>query len=53
MNRTDRLVAMVLHLQGRRVVRAGGLLVTHEGLCEYELVDLDGHYGREARFNDT
>ncbi len=26
----------------RRFVRAGGLLVTHEGLCEYELVDLDG-----------
>ena len=26
----------------RRFVRAGGLLVAHEGLCEYELVDLDG-----------
>lgn len=26
----------------RRFVRAGGLLVLHEGLCEYELVDLDG-----------
>jgi mannosylglycerate hydrolase len=26
----------------RRHVRAGGLLVVHEGLCEYELVDLDG-----------
>jgi hypothetical protein len=26
----------------RRHVRAGGLLVAHEGLCEYELVDLDG-----------
>ena len=26
----------------RRFVRAGGLVVTHEGLCEYELVDLDG-----------
>jgi mannosylglycerate hydrolase len=26
----------------RRFVRAGGLTVTHEGLCEYELVDLDG-----------
>ena len=26
----------------RRFVRAGGLAVTHEGLCEYELVDLDG-----------
>ena len=25
----------------RRFVRAGGLTVTHEGLCEYELVDLD------------
>jgi len=24
----------------RRFVRAGGLTVTHEGLCEYELVDL-------------
>ena len=23
-------------------MRAGGLTVTHEGLCEYELVDLDG-----------
>ena len=26
----------------RRFVQAGGLTVTHEGLCEYELVDLDG-----------
>ncbi|MFN7151451.1 MAG: hypothetical protein ACK4V6_18480, partial [Microthrixaceae bacterium] len=26
----------------RRHVRAGGLLVAHDGLCEYELVDLDG-----------
>ncbi len=26
----------------RRFVHAGGLLVGHEGLCEYELVDLDG-----------
>lgn len=26
----------------RRFVRAGGLLVAHVGLCEYELVDLDG-----------
>ena len=26
----------------RRFVRAGGLTVTHDGLCEYELVDLDG-----------
>jgi len=26
----------------RRFVRAGGVLVAHEGLCEYELVDLDG-----------
>jgi hypothetical protein len=26
----------------RRFVSAGGLTVTHEGLCEYELVDLDG-----------
>ena len=26
----------------RRFVRAGGLFVGHEGLCEYELVDLDG-----------
>lgn len=26
----------------RRFVRAGGLLVAHEGLCEYELIDLDG-----------
>ncbi len=25
----------------RRFVRAGGLTVCHEGLCEYELVDLD------------
>ena len=26
----------------RRFVQAGELTVTHEGLCEYELVDLDG-----------
>ena len=26
----------------RRFVAAGGLTVTHRGLCEYELVDLDG-----------
>lgn len=26
----------------RRFVRAGGLFIGHEGLCEYELVDLDG-----------
>ncbi len=26
----------------RRFVRAGGVLVVHEGLCEYELVDRDG-----------
>ena len=26
----------------RRFVQAGDLTVTHEGLCEYELVDLDG-----------
>lgn len=26
----------------RRFVSAGGLTITHEGLCEYELVDLDG-----------
>ena len=26
----------------RRFVHAGGLTVTHEGLCEYELVDVDG-----------
>ena len=26
----------------RRFVRAGGVLIAHEGLCEYELVDLDG-----------
>jgi mannosylglycerate hydrolase len=26
----------------RRFVSAGGLTVTHEGLCEYELVELDG-----------
>lgn len=26
----------------RRFVGAGGLTVTHEGLCEYELVELDG-----------
>lgn len=26
----------------RRFVLAGGLTLTHEGLCEYELVDLDG-----------
>jgi mannosylglycerate hydrolase len=26
----------------RRFVSAGGLTVSHEGLCEYELVDLDG-----------
>ncbi len=26
----------------RRFVQAGGLSVFHEGLCEYELVDLDG-----------
>ena len=25
----------------RRFVQAGGLTVTHEGICEYELVDLD------------
>ena len=34
----------------RRFVRAGGLLVVHDGLCEYELVDVvDGSAGREAR----
>lgn len=26
----------------RRFVRAGGILISHEGLCEYELVRLDG-----------
>jgi mannosylglycerate hydrolase len=26
----------------RRFVQAGALTVTHEGLCEYELIDLDG-----------
>jgi hypothetical protein len=33
----------------RRFVRAGGLTVTHEGLCEYELVGLDAEvpYGVE------
>jgi alpha-mannosidase len=29
----------------RRFVRAGGLTVTHEGLCEYELVGLDREVG--------
>jgi len=29
----------------RRFVQAGGLTVTHEGLCEYELVDLSGDAG--------
>ena len=33
MNRTDRLVAMVLHLQGRRVVRASDL-AAHFGITE-------------------
>ena len=33
----------------RRFVQAGELSVTHEGLCEYELVDLDG----EADHPDT
>ena len=33
MNRTDRLVAMVLHLQGRRVVRASEL-AGHFGITE-------------------
>jgi hypothetical protein len=33
----------------RRFVRAGGLLVTHDGLCEYELVDVaDRPSGRTA-----
>jgi len=32
----------------RRFVAAGGLLVAHDGLCEYELVDLDGE-GDAAR----
>lgn len=31
----------------RRFVRAGGLTVTHEGLCEYELVGLRGPDGDE------
>jgi hypothetical protein len=29
-------------------MRAGGLLVAHEGLCEYELVDLDGEADRDG-----
>ena len=33
----------------RRFVRAGGLTVTHEGLCEYELVDLDREVGPGER----
>jgi hypothetical protein len=32
----------------RRFMRAGGLLVAHEGLCEYELVDLDGEADRDG-----
>ncbi|MEZ5177892.1 MAG: hypothetical protein R2746_06295 [Acidimicrobiales bacterium] len=31
----------------RRFVEAGGLLVAHHGLCEYELVDLEGDPGAE------
>jgi hypothetical protein len=39
----------------RRFVRAGGLTVTHEGLCEYELVDLDAEvgYGQEPPAGTT
>ena len=33
----------------RRFVRAGGLTVPHEGLCEYELVDLATPRGRPVR----
>ncbi len=32
----------------RRFVTAGGLCVVHEGLCEYELVDMDGTEGDRA-----
>ena len=32
----------------RRFVQAGGLTVAHDGLCEYELVDVDGS-GDDAR----
>lgn len=32
----------------RRFVTAGGLLVAHEGLCEYELVDLDDDGGGDG-----
>lgn len=32
----------------RRFVRAGGLCVVHEGLCEYEMVDLDDDGERAA-----
>lgn len=31
----------------RRFVEAGGLLVAHHGLCEYELVDVTGEPGQE------
>jgi len=31
----------------RRFVEAGGLLVAHDGLCEYELVDVVGEPGHE------
>src|SRR5690606_19736604 len=33
----------------RRFVSAGGLLVAHEGLCEYELVDLEETAAPRAR----